>query len=289
MPSIPSFAIAMPVRRNETTVKLLGAHRLNLAADRYGRAARQILLRGIDQLLDIAGDGAQVSVLGGCVDVDGRRDVVVGLHGRPDPALDRADRTQNLRLSSGIAGEWDVAQRIQRVELRLRCLGYQRVRNPALSVEPEGLVGLEAAGQRHEQIVRHFVLRKAQLLRPTAIDRHVEFGIVEILLDVRVGDARDTPDTIQQLLGKGVVAGEVEAPYLHVDRRRCAEVQDLGYDVRRQEGEGHAGEFGRELSAQAADVVGCRGMVFLQRDQDIRVGGAGRRRVAVGQIDAADR
>ena len=83
-------------------------------------------------------------------------------------------------------------------------------------------------------------------------------------------------------------ACNVIADNLQVDRRRHTEIQDLADDIRRQEGEGDAGELARQLLAHRLDVVLGRRVVRLQADQDVGVRDADRARVVVGHVDAAD-
>ena len=76
--------------------------------------------------------------------------------------------------------------------------------------------------------------------------------------------------------------------HLHVDGRRQAEVQNLADDVGRQEIERDAGKLARQTAAAARACNSPVGRwLRLQRDQDIGVHGADRRRGAVGQVDGA--
>src|ERR1700742_1986473 len=93
----------------------------------------------------------------------------------------------------------------------------------------------------------------------------------------------------QKLLGEGEIRGEVGAADLQVDRRRRAEIQDLGDDVRRQEGEYDPREVPRQFLAQQADIFSVRLVVFFQLDLNVAVLRADRAAGVVGHVDAAGR
>ncbi len=67
-----------------------------------------------------------------------------------------------------------------------------------------------------------------------AVHVHRHVGMVEGLLDARVGGAGNIADLVQHALGQGAVAVEIRADDLNIDRRGEAEVQNLRHDVHRQ-------------------------------------------------------
>ena len=103
-------------------------------------------------------------------------------------------------------------------------------------------VDLEAAAQGVEDAVRDVALGEARLLRLGAVDRDLEVGIVERLLDAGIDDAGHVAHLVQDAVGDAAIALDVGAVDLDVDRRGQAEIQDLGDDVRGQEVEGDAGK-----------------------------------------------
>ena len=151
----------------------------------------------------------------------------------------------------------------------LRRLHDDRIGHAVLRVQPEGRRGLDAAGEVVQHAGREVTLGQPHLAREGAVDVDIQGRCVERLLDARIGDARHLADALQQLVGIGAVGLQIVADHLHIDRRRQAEVQDLGDDVGRQEGEGRAGEQPRQPLTQRVDVAVGRMVVRLQRNQDI--------------------
>ena len=60
--------------------------------------------------------------------------------------------------------------------------------------------------------------------RPRTIDVDVEVGGIDLLLQMRVGDARNSGDTAPQFLGDPEVFDPVIAHRAHVDLRREPEI-----------------------------------------------------------------
>jgi hypothetical protein len=56
-----------------------------------------------------------------------------------------------------------------------------------------------------------------------------------LLLDARIGNARDIADLRKQLVREGAAGVEVGAGDLNVEGRRRAKIQDLGDDIRGKE------------------------------------------------------
>ena len=88
----------------------------------------------------------------------------------------------------------------------------------------------------------------------------------------------------------GAVGLDLRADDLHVDRRRQAEVENLGHDVGRQEGERRAGKLAWQLFAHRLHVARRLGLqAVVQGDQDIRIRRADGSGIGIGHVDAADR
>ena len=148
---------------------------------------------------------------------------------------------------------------------------------------------MKASAERNQQTVGDVELRVAALDGLGAIDVHLNSRQIEELVDAQIHGAGHGAKLAEQIGGEGVVGGQVRTGNLDVDGRRQAEVQNLADDVGRQEVEGHAGKFARQLAAQLVDVEVRGPVAGLERDQDIGVHGADRRRIAVGHVDGAVR
>ena len=106
-------------------------------------------------------------------------------------------------------------------------------------------------------------------------------------MNPEVDEAAHLPQLVQHLVGEATIALDVRPLDLDVDRCRQAEVDDLRHDVRGQEVEGDARKRRRQLLSERPDIVGGGAMVALQRDQDVRVGGADDAGGAVHPVDGA--
>ena len=166
----------------------------------------------------------------------------------------------------------------------MRRLNGDVVGDAVFGIEIEVGGGLEAAAERHQQALRHILLRQADGLGAGAVHIHRHVGIVEGLLDARVGRAGNIADLIEHALGQGAVAIEIRADDLNIDGRREAEVENLRDDVHRQHVERDAGILAGQHAAQLLDI-GRGGMVILgQLHLDVGVRRADRRRGGVGEI-----
>jgi hypothetical protein len=99
------------------------------------------------------------------------------------------------------------------------------------------------------------------------------------LLYAQVDEARHLAKLSQDPVRQLAVALDVRALELNVDRRRQAEVQDLGDDIRRHEVKRGPGERARQGLAQLPDIVGRGTVIGLESDQYVGVAcadGAGR-------------
>jgi len=124
--------------------------------------------------------------------------------------------------------------------------------------------------------LRHILLRQADGLGAGAVHVHGYIGLVEGLLNARIGSAGDIANLIEHALGQGAVAVQVHADDLNIDGRGAAEVENLGDDVHRQHIKRDAGVLAVEHGAQALDVLLGGMVVGAQLHLDIRVGRAHR-------------
>lgn len=255
-------------------------------------AARQLGADLVDGLLHLFGDGAQVAALHGGVDVHHRRDVVVRHHlrlhgGAHLHQVAEQLRAAGLRGAAARAGHRRAQQGIERIDAVLRTLHRHLVDHAVDRVQPERGRGLEAGAERHQQVLRHVAPLQADLLDAGAVHVDGQRGLVEALVHVRIHRAGDPPDAVGEDAGQLLVGRHVGARELHVDGRRQPEVEDLADDVRRLEGELHAGEALGQFFAQAAHVFRAGlALAFAQRDQDLAVERADGAGVAVRQVDA---
>ena len=156
-------------------------HGRHLAAQRHHRALGQRLGVGLQDAVDVAGHRAEVAVLGGGVDVEGRGDGVVADHRVGVVAVHIGDGAQDLAPARG-GGDRDVVQIGQGVRPVLRRLGHDRIGDPVPGVQPEGRSGLAAARQAGAQAVDHVALGDAELVGAGAVHIDPQLGIVAGLL-----------------------------------------------------------------------------------------------------------
>ena len=138
------------------------------------------------------------------------------------------------------------------VEPVLRRLDGDVVADAVARIEIEVGRGLEAAAERDQQALRHVLLGEADGSGAGAVDIDGHVGIVEGLLDARVGGAGNVADLVEHVFGQGAVAVEIGPDDLDVDGRGQAEVENLGHDVDGQHVEGDAGILAGQHAAQAA-------------------------------------
>ena len=93
-------------------------------------------------------------------------------------------------------------QRVQRVHAVLRRLHGHEVADAVVPVQP--LVGrhLAAGAQRNQQAVGDVALLQAHLAGLAAVHVDAQFGIIDHLVDVHVGGARNVRDALGQLPGR---------------------------------------------------------------------------------------
>src|ERR1700746_2180175 len=112
-------------------------------------------------------------------------------------------------------------------------------------------------------------------------------GLVEWLLDSRVCNARNVLNSFKQRIRICLIASQIIAGYLNIDRSRQPEIKNLGDHVGRQERKRHAGKLFRQTDAKVVNVLSRLVMVDRERHKNIGVRGAYGSRVVVGRIDAA--
>ncbi len=148
---------------------------------------------------------------------------------------------------------------------------------------------MEARAQRHQNVAGDVSFAKSHLLRSHAVDREVQPGLVEQLVQVHIDGAGDRTDLFGHSRRKREVVRHVAADDLNVNRGRQAKVQNLGDDVGWLEEERSGGESLRQLFAQLLHIIGSRVMFCLKRDQDLRIEITHGFAIAVRKIDSARR
>src|SRR5579871_2237213 len=106
-------------------------------------------------------------------------------------------------------------------------------------------------------------------------------------MNMHVRRSRHTTHPRDDLLGQGIVVRRTTR-HLDVDGSGQAEVEDLGGDVGRLEEESQLRELLRQVGAQVLDELVGRGMVFLEGDEDLSVGGTDGAGGGIGEVDATD-
>ena len=151
-------------------------HGLDLAAERDEGAAGQIFLFAVDDLVDLAADGAEVAALHVAVDVDDAADVVVGDDGHLGAARDGGDVAEDLRAlaSPAAGGDGECSADPERLDVVLRGLGDHVVVDAVLRVEEEHGRDLEAAAEGVQHAAGDVAAGVAALLGLGAIDVDVQ-------------------------------------------------------------------------------------------------------------------
>src|SRR5579862_5833877 len=103
-------------------------------------------------------------------------------------------------------------------------------------------------------------------------------------MDAKVYGAGNGAELVEKIGGEDVVRIQVGAGDLNVDGRGKAEVQNLTDNIRRQEVEGNAWKFPRQLAAQFLHISTRGPVAGLESDQDVRIHGADRGRIAIGHV-----
>src|SRR4029453_7993847 len=231
----------------------------------------------------------EVTVLHGAVDVHHAPGVVVRDDGHAARALDGGHVAQNLGPGRGVPADRNILQVLEGLDRILRSLGDQAVVHPVLPVEELHGGDLIAPAEREEHAVRNVAGGEAGPRGLGAVHAHLQLRVVEILVDAEIGETGNPAKLVEDLVGDLPVALDVGPFDLHVDGRRKTEVQDLRHDVGGHEVEGNAGKLLGQPAAERAHVILGRSVTFLQRHQDVRVGGADEAGAAVHVVDGAVR
>ncbi len=122
-----------------------------------------------------------------------------------------------------------------------------------------------------------------------AVDGDFVLRVIERLLHVRVGDAGDLAEFGEDFVGYAAIPFRVRTFDLNVHGSGKAEIQDLGGDVGGEKIKSGAGKLRGQLFAELAHVGGGGVMIFVQRDEDVRITGADEAGGAVHVVDGAVR
>ena len=148
---------------------------------------------------------------------------------------------------------------LSELTLVLRRLDGEVIGNSRRRIGPEIRRHLLGRAQAHVDVGGDGVRIEPELSRPRAVDGGVERRSIDLLLQMRIGDARNGRDAPPQLLRHPQVRRPVVADGADVDLRRQAEIEDLGHDVGRLEIEHDLRECGRQRRAQLAHIVARSG------------------------------
>ena len=266
---------------------LIGArHGRHLAPDRDRRPLRKLAERVVDDFLDVRGDAAEIPILCRSIDIHNVADVIL----RND-RIERLGRkgcktAKELLRVGGL--ERQVLEIPKGVDAVLRGLDGHGVGDAVSGAQPVGRRRLGAARQGRLKARGGVVLGESHDAGKFAVEVDPEGGVLEGLLDARVGDPGNMADLRQELGCEGAAGLEIIACDLDVDRRGRPEIEDLAHHIRRKERERGARKRPRELLAQRLHVIVGRGCSFAQGHENVVVEDADRARVAVREVDAAD-
>ena len=181
-------------------------HALDLADHLDGVARLQLLLQVGHDLVDLAGDAAEIAALHAGIDLVDRLDVgLVGV-GRHAVALERRDVAEQAghrpAAAPTAAVETGVLPRsFSERDLALGRLHREIVGNARCRIGPEIGRHLLRRAQADIDVVGDGVGIEAELRRARAVDRGVEGRRVDFLLEMGVDDAGNGGDAPAQLLG----------------------------------------------------------------------------------------
>src|ERR1700751_5971254 len=111
--------------------------------------------------------------------------------------------------------------------------------------------------------------------------------LIEWLLNSRVRNPGNIPDSLKQRIRISLIARGVVASYLDIDGSRQPDIKDLADHIGRQERKRHTGKLFSQADTQVVYVL--RRFVVVNREsyENIRVRGPYCSCVVVGRIDAA--
>src|SRR6185312_522674 len=113
--------------------------------------------------------------------------------------------------------------------------------------------------------------------------------VVELLLNSKIGDSWHPAQLSQNLIGNCPVCLQITAIKLNVNWGGQTEIQNLTYDIGRQEIESYAGKASRKLAPQLPYKIRCRSVLLLERYQNIAFGLTDESRAVIGIVDRAVR
>ena len=105
------------------------------------------------------------------------------------------------------------------------------------------------------------------------------------LLLANINHAGDAPKLLRQRGRDLVICRQVTANNLNIERRGQSKVDRLGHDVGRHEIKFRAGKFLVQIKAQLPNIISRRLMIWVERDQNIRVRRSSCAGVVVAQIN----
>ena len=132
----------------------------------------------------------------------------------------------------------DPARRFQTAKellVDLRRLDGNRIGHAICRVQPVGRRRLRAARQRRLNAGSGIAFRQPDDPGEFAIEIDFQRGVLELLLDAGIRNARDVADLRKQLVREGAAGIEIGAGDLNIERRRRAKIEDLGDDIRGKE------------------------------------------------------
>ena len=215
-------------------------HGARLPPNRDGRTFGQLRAGIVDDFLHVGGDAAEIPGLCGRIDIHDWPDIVVRDERVAWLGREGGEASQQLGGLSG--GQRQVLEFSKRIDAVLRRLNGNRIGHAVFRVQPVGWRRLGAARQRRLDARGGIAFRQPDDAGEFAIEIDFQRRVLELLLDARIRDAGDVADLRKQLVRKGAAGAEVGAGDLNVERRRRAEIEDLGDDVSGKERESRAGK-----------------------------------------------
>src|SRR5580693_3816545 len=117
----------------------------------------------------------------------------------------------------------------------------------------------------------------------------MHIGLIKWLLNSRIGHPGHVPDLVEQRVRINLIARQIIAEDLNVNRGRQTEVQNLANHVGRQERKGHPWKLLGQADAEVVNILSRLVVVDRESYKNVRVRGAYGSRVVVRRIDTAVR
>src|ERR1700687_6239607 len=128
---------------------------------------------------------------------------------------------------------------------------------------------------------------ETKLFSLRAFDPQAEIGLIEWLLDPKIGGSGDISHFREQGVRVAPVCFQIVSDDLNIKRGGQSEIENLPDHVGGQESERNARELFRKRQTKLVNVVGGRMMLDGQTHKNVGVRAAHRRGIAVGEIDTA--